>query len=249
MSKESFRRDLRRTFDEITGAPSSNLGDKVRSRLDEPVEQRAPMWAAGLAAALIAVIVVGVLVVVHPFNRNNVGLVGGSPTPSASPSPLPSPSPSPAPPVYECTAQTHIAAGYTPPPNASITAVRVGNHPATQTQPYPYDQITIEFKDARHGDITIDVQPNSTFMEGGSGAPVKLAGKYGLKITLRNTDEHPDYSGPTDYKKDYPQLKEARLMEDSEGVVTWGVGLANPACYRVVMLDNPTRLVIYLQIQ
>lgn len=243
MSKESFRRDLRRTFDEITGSPSSNLGDKVRSRLDEPVEQRAPMWAAGLAAALIAVIVVGVLVVVHPFNRN-VGVVGPGPTPSASPSPLPTVSPSPSAPAYECNAQTRIAAGYTPPPNASITTVKVGNH-----SDKGFDQITITFKDTRHGTITIDVQPNSTFIEDGSGAPVKLAGKYGLKILITETDEHPDYSGPTDYKPNYPQLKEARLMGDFEGRVTWGVGLASPACYRVQMLDNPTRLVIYLQIK
>ena len=244
MSKESFRRDLRRTFDEITGSPSSNLGDKVRSRLDEPVEQRAPMWAAGLAAALIAVIVVGVLVVVHPFNRNNVGLVGGSPTPSASPSPLPTLSPSPSAPAYECTAQTHIAAGYTPPPNASITTVRVGNH-----SDQGFDQVTITFKDTRHGDITIDVQPNSTFIQDGSGASVKLAGKYGLRILITEADEHPDFTGSTDLKPGYTQLKEARLMGDFEGRVTWGLGLASPACYRVQILDNPTRLVIYLQIK
>ena len=240
MSKESFRRDIRRAFDEITGSPSASLGDKVRSRLDEPVEHRAPVWATGLAAALIVVIAVGVLIVVRPFNRN-VGLVG-NPTPSASPIPTPSPSPSPL--QYECSAQTRIA-GPPAPPTAYITAVRVGDHHMDG-----FDQITIEFKDTVHGTITIDVQPNSTFIEDGSGAPVKLAGKYGLRILIKDADEHTDFAGSTDFKNpSFLQLKEARLMGDFEGHVTWGLGLASPACYRVEMLENPTRLVIYLQIK
>ena len=240
MSKESFRRDIRRAFDEITGSPPPSLGDKVRSRLDEPVEQRAPMWAPALAAALIAVIVIGVLIVVRPFSRPNIGVVG-NPSPSASPSPIPTPSPTP---KWECTAQTRIA-GEPAPPLAYITAVRVGDDHQDG-----FDQITIEFKDAVHGTITIDVQPNSTFIQDGSGAEVTLAGKYGLRILITGADEHTDFSGSTDLKNpNFLQLKEARLMGDFEGHVTWGLGLANPACYRWEMLDNPTRLVIYLQIQ
>jgi len=239
MSKESFRRDIRRAFDEITGSPSPSLGDKVRSRLDEPVEQRAPMWAPALAAALIAVIVIGVLIVVRPFGRPNIGVVG-NPSPSASASPIPTPTPTP---KYECTVLTRVA-GPAAPPLAFITAVRVGSHPDQG-----YDQVTIEFKDTVHGTITVEPQANSTFIQDGSGASIKLAGTYGLRIKITGADEHTDYSGATDYKKDFPQLKEARLMGDFEGVVTWGVGTASPACYRAEMLENPTRLVIYLQIQ
>jgi hypothetical protein len=241
MTKESFRKDIRRAFDDISGSPSPALGDKVRSRLDEPVEQRAPVWAAGLAAVLIAAIVVGVLVVVHPFNRNQVSLAGPSPTPAASASPIPTPSPTP---PYDCTAQTRIA-GPAAPPLAYVTAVRVGDH-----RDLGYDQITIEFKDTVHGTITIDVQPSSTFIQDGSGAEVTLAGKYGLRIQITGADEHTDFSGSTDLKNpSFLQLKEARLLGDFEGHVTWGLGLASPACYRVEMLDNPTRLVVYLQIK
>ncbi len=234
MSKESFRRDLRRAFDEITGSPSPSLSGRVRSRLDEPVEQRAPMWAAGLAAALIATIVIGVLVVVHPFNRQN-GLVGGaSPTPSVVVSPSPGPTP------FDCSgAQTHISAPPAP-PTAYVTDVRVGTHPG-------FDRITIEFKDALHGDVTVEVQPTSTFVQDASGENVKLAGTYGLKIRISGADEHTDYSGSTDFKPGYSELQEARLMGDNEGVVTWGLGLNAPACYQVTILDNPTRLVIDIQ--
>ena len=37
---------------------------------------------------------------------------------------------------------------------------------------------------------------------------------------------------------------EARTIGDIEGVVTWGLGVAGPACTRVLTLSAPARLVV-----
>src|SRR5229473_3744661 len=89
---QNFRRDLKREFDAISGSPSPALSARVRAALAENRPARTgPFWMAGLAAGLIAVIVVGVLVVAS-FNRHQTSnLPGTAPSPSASPSASPSP--------------------------------------------------------------------------------------------------------------------------------------------------------------
>jgi hypothetical protein len=52
------------------------------------------------------------------------------------------------------------------------------------------------------------------------------------------------YFGAADFRTGFPQLREARLLGDFEGYVTWGLGLAHPSCKRVFKLTGPTRLVI-----
>ena len=61
MTREDFRRELGDAFDSISGPPSPALSDRVRSALVEAPERRGPVWIAALAAAVIAVILVGVL--------------------------------------------------------------------------------------------------------------------------------------------------------------------------------------------
>ena len=61
MSNENFRRELGHVFDEVAGTPSAALSDRVRSSLAEAPEQRGPFWIAGVAAAVIAAVVIGVL--------------------------------------------------------------------------------------------------------------------------------------------------------------------------------------------
>src|SRR5216684_6434627 len=84
MSKD-FRRDLNREFDSISGSPSPALSARVRVALAENRPSRTgPFWMAGLAAGLIAAIVVGVLVVAS-FNRHQTSVLPGTaPTPSAA---------------------------------------------------------------------------------------------------------------------------------------------------------------------
>src|ERR1700675_3312443 len=93
MTNENFRRELGNVFDEMTGSPSSALPDRVRSSLANVPEQRGPYWIAGIAAAAIAAVVIGVLFVANPLNHQPNRIVpgsGSSPTPSAAASSTPS---------------------------------------------------------------------------------------------------------------------------------------------------------------
>ena len=250
MSK-NFRRDLNREFDSISGSPSPALSARVRAALAENKPARTgPFWMAGLAAGLIAAIVVGVLVVAS-FNRHQTSVLPATaPTPSASPSasPTASPSASPSPvatptsnlPAFVCGVNTSLS-----PPQAPLSAyvsdVRTGTHDG-------YDRITITFTDGLPGSISLKPQNSATFASGGGqGGNVTIAGHAGILVTMSSADEHTSYTGPTDLKTGYAVLAEARQIQDFEGYVQWALGLQTTACYRAFTLANPTRLVIDIQ--
>jgi hypothetical protein len=245
MTNESFRRELGHVFDDMAGSPSSALPDRVRSSLANLPEQKGPYWIAGLAAAVIAVVVIGVLFVGNPLNHQPSRIVPGagtSPTPSASLAPTPSSSPTPSSnlPAFTCSSSTqHFDFAQVPPP-ALVDAVRPGTHAG-------YDRLTIEFNTGHPTDLGMSEQNNATFTQGASGQPIALLGNAGILVTIQGADEHTDYSGPIDFKTGYPALVEARQVQDFEGTVQWGLGLSQPACYRAFFLTNPTRLVIDVQ--
>lgn len=240
MSNEDFRRELGSVFDEMAGSPSAALPDRVRSSLANVPEQRGPYWIAGIAAAVIAAVVIGVLVVANPLNRPT-GTIG--PAPSASPSPGASPSSSPTPdsnlPPFVCASSTTIPNSVAP-LSAYIDDVRAGTHAG-------YDRLTIEFQNGQPQSIKVEPQTNATFTRDGIGDTVQLAGNNGLLISIFSGDAHTAYSGPTDIKTGYTGLLEVRLVGDFEGYVHVGLGLSKPACYRAFILTNPTRLVIDIQ--
>jgi hypothetical protein len=246
---ENFRRELGHLFDEMAGTPSAALPDRVRSSLSNVPEQRGPYWIAGVAAAVIAVVVIGVLFVANPLNHQSNRIVpgaGSSPSPSAAASPSPSSSAQATPPdsglpPFVCNSVTTIVEPTTtPPPVAYVDIVRTGTHAG-------YDRITIEFRSSGPASIDISPQRSPTFTQGASGQLVTLVGSAGLLVTIHGSDEHTDYSGPLDYKTGYPVLLEARQVQDFEGTVQWGLGLSKPACYRAFFLTNPARLVIDTQ--
>jgi hypothetical protein len=249
VTNENFRRELGQVFDDMTGTPSAALPDRVRSSVTDAPEQRGPFWIAGVAAAVIAVVVIGVLVVANPLNRNSTVVPGAasSPTPSASAQPSSSPSPSTPPdsslPPFTCTTSTgFVTKPTTPasPPVAFIDAVRLGTHSG-------YDRITIEFNNGIPSSVDVTPQSDAKFTQGASGQPIVLAGSAGILITMHGADEHTAYSGATDFKTGYPALVEARQVQDFEGVVQWALGLSKSACYRAFFLTNPARLVIDIQ--
>ena len=243
MSRQDFRRDLNRAFEAMSGPPSPALSARVRSALNERAPARpGPFWIAGLAAGLIAAIVIGVFVVSN-FNRHLTSTVPGA-VPTASPSLPVTPTPAQTPPdsslpAFVCASSSPITYGSAP-TVAFIDAVRTGTHTG-------YDRITIEFQNGQPSSVELRPQTNATFTQGASGQGVTLAGSAGLLIIIHSADEHTAYSGATDFKTKYPVLLEARQMEDFEGVVQWGLGLSKSACYRAFFLTNPTRLVIDIQ--
>ena len=243
MTREDFRREIGDAFDSISGSPDPALPERVRAGLVEAPEQRGPVWIAALAAAVIAVILVGVLLVGNPLNRGPLVpgvVVHPTPTPCSAtcPPPVLTPSPSPTASPIECISGTATLANQTAPPLALIDAARTGTHGV-------YDRLTIEFKTARTGTVTITTQANTKFVRDGIGDTVTLAGRSGLLIKITGADNHTAFSGSTDIKSPtFRGILEMRLVGDFEGTVQWGVGLGLSPCFSATILSNPTRLVI-----
>jgi hypothetical protein len=245
MTNENFRRELNQVIDDMAGSPSAALSDRVRSSVAAAPEQRGPFWIAGLAAAIIAALVVGVLLVADPLNRprSTAGpRAGASPTASALASPSANPSASPTPeanlPPFVCAAS---ALGATPAPAvAFISAVRTGTHPG-------YDRLTIEFNNGQPANTEFRTQSGTAFTNSPRGDQVTLAGKNGILVVVHGADLHTSYNGPTDLKTGYATLVEVRQVEDFEGVVQLALGVSGAPCYRTFFLTNPNRLVIDIQ--
>jgi hypothetical protein len=245
LSNDDFRRELNDAFDGIAGSPSPALRDRVRSSVSQAPEERGPYWIAAVAAALLAVAIVGVLFVFNPLNRHPVPVgPGPSPTPSASASPAASPSPSASPSAtptasYVCTASAPITNSKAP-AVAYVNAVRTGAHTG-------FDQLTVQFSNGQPSSIQLQPQAGTSFMSSPSGQTVTLAGQNGILVTIHGADAHTSYTGSRDIKTGDRRLVEVRIVQDFEGVVQFALGIAGPACYRVQILPNPVRLVIYIQ--
>ncbi len=246
MSNESFRHELGHAFDDIAGSPSQGLSDRVRSSVANAPEQRGPFWLAGVAAAVLAAIAVGVFFMTNPLHRPPASAGPGVATPATSPSPSPSASPAPSPAAtatpspYTCAAAPTITSSSAP-VVAFIDALRTGTHAG-------YDRLTVEFKDGQPASIELRPQSGTSFTQGASGQTVTLAGSNGILVVIHGADLHTSYGGSTDIKTGYSALAEVRQVEDFEGVVQLALGISGPACYRVSVLSNPTRLVIDIQV-
>ncbi|MFI5282564.1 MAG: hypothetical protein ACHQ0J_05480 [Candidatus Dormibacterales bacterium] len=233
MTNENFRRELGHVFDEMSGSPSSALPDRVRSSIANAPEQKGPYWIAGVAATLIALVVIGVLFVGNPLKHQSPKIVPGT-----GPSPTATASPTPAAP-FVCTSSAPITSTGAP-------AVVFIDSLQANTQA-GYDQLTIGLQNGQPGSIELRPQSGTTFTLGASGQTVALAGKNGLLVVIHGADLHTSYSGSTDLKPGYPALVEVRQIEDFEGVVELGLGVAGQPCFRTSVLANPARLVIDIQ--
>jgi hypothetical protein len=190
-------------------------------------------WAA---LAALSVFLLGCTASTTP-----VGAVNTQTATQARTGPLISPPPvtPPTPPgdVATAFACKDSAGGKAESGTANVIAVRLGE----QGQ---FDRFVLQF-DSQVPIFTVKRQSKTAFVQGGSGQPVTLNGSVGVLITLRATSESSTYSGPTDMTHpEFAVLKEARVIEDFEGTVQWGIGLAPPACMRAFTLSDPARLVI-----
>src|SRR6267143_2173077 len=138
-------------------------------------------------------------------------------------------------PAFTCTDKsggTGSAAG-------TVYDVRVAHHNG-------YDRLVIGFPTASAmPQYQLNRQSTTHFVRDASGQPVTLQGSAGVRLVLRNSDI---VSGsPSDLKPNLPEIKEVAQIGNFERVVSYGVGLATPACVRVLELGSPTRLVIDVQ--
>ena len=122
---------------------------------------------------------------------------------------------------------------------ATIYDIRVAHHDG-------YDRLVIGFPTANTlPQYLLTRQATSTFMRDASGQSVTLDGSAGTRIVLRNTNI--TQGVPTDVKPQLLAIREVDQIGNFEGVVSYGMGLATPACFRVLELTGPTRLVIDVQ--
>lgn len=136
-------------------------------------------------------------------------------------------------PAYSCGTVSGGSAGH----YGHVTSVRVGKH-AT------YDRFVVQFSKPGIPAYTVTPKSSARFWLDGSGRPVTLRGAAGIKLVLHPASGQGTFSGPTDIRTGFLQLREARQLGDFEGYVSWGLGLAHQSCKRVFTLTNPSRLVI-----
>lgn len=172
------------------------------------------------------------------------GLAGAGAATQSSPSPATGASPSTtattdqAPPsglpAFSCIESTGDGTG-----RAMVTKARA----ATASG---YDRFVLEF-DGAVPSYRVKQNASATFVEDASGKAVHLVGSSGVLITLRNSGSAASFNGPADVLYGWPELKESRQLGDFEGTVSWGLGLAQPRCFRAFTLTSPDRLVIDVQ--
>jgi hypothetical protein len=135
--------------------------------------------------------------------------------------------------TFQCSNVTRTSGSHT-----NVADVRMGRHDN-------FDRIVFEFAGPLSA-FKVERQANSTFTQDPSGRRVTLDGSAGVRVVL-TTASSMTYTGPRDFKPEFPAIREARLVGDFESVTTWGIGLSRPSCLRVFTLASPNRLVIDVQ--
>jgi hypothetical protein len=186
----------------------------------------------GVAAVLVVAVAAGVMFALNANRPQPTGSVPVGTTNAASTVVAES-----AQSAFSCGSSTISARQMVP--TAFVDALRTGSHVG-------YDRMTVEFKNAQPGSISIRPQAGTTFNQSPSGMAVKVAGSHGILVVIRGADAHTAYSGLHDIKTRFSGLVEVRVLEDFEGQISLGLGVKT-ACYRASVLSNPVRLVIDTQ--
>jgi len=123
--------------------------------------------------------------------------------------------------------------------SGTVSAIRIAHHDG-------YDRLVIGFATSNSmPQYQLTRQASSTFVRDASGQPVALEGSAGIRAVLQNSDI---VSGlASDFKPRLPEIREVANIGDFERVVSYGIGLKTAACFRVLELSGPTRLVIDVQ--
>ncbi len=126
---------------------------------------------------------------------------------------------------FSCMART--GGSITSPPSL-VTHLRVSRH-------HHFDRFVVRL----HGPLgqwSVTPQNSATFTRDPSGLPVTLLGSAGLAVVVHGALAHNSAGMPTvpsDLQPGLPTILEVRQIGDFEGVVSWGVGLRQAACFRV----------------
>jgi spore germination protein GerM len=131
---------------------------------------------------------------------------------------------------------------------AQIADVRVGSH---GSGPSGYDRIVFEFQGPGIPEVMLGAG-TPPFRRDPSDLPLPVEGSSFLVLALRGaTAVTPEgtitYGGPISFAPGFAALTELKEAGDFEAVSSWVAGLTGPSCHRLLVLENPTRLVIDLQ--
>jgi hypothetical protein len=172
------------------------------------------------------------------------------PSPTATPTPSGSPSPSASPIASQTPGATPVAcpaqSGGSNANQAQITAIRAAHNPG-------FDRVVFEFGPSSVG--TYGLPPWSiavaTEFVGTSGRQVPVDGNAFLSVRMSNASTVDPTTGKqtftqTDIHPGLTLLREVKLIDDFERVMTWGLGLERLACAKVTELAGPVRLVVDL---
>ncbi|OHV29123.1 MULTISPECIES: AMIN-like domain-containing (lipo)protein [Pseudofrankia] len=96
------------------------------------------------------------------------------------------------------------------------------------------DLIRFGFQPAAPMDVTARYVPRSALIQDGSGLPVAVRGQSFVQVVLRGAAAHDERGGPTAPRDLFPvpattNVVQVRLGGDFEGVVTYFIGLREPA--------------------
>ena len=128
-------------------------------------------------------------------------------------------------------------------PIANIVDVRTGSHSGFDRAVFEFEQGTPELTLSR-------AEP--PFSADGSGMPIEVDGDSFLALVMRGGSKQTDegtssYDGPTEFTDVGPALLHLVEGGDFERQSTWYFGLAEEECVRVLLLDDPHRLVIDIE--
>jgi hypothetical protein len=172
---------------------------------------------------------------------NGSGSGSSSSPPSATPTPAvttPPPSPRPSVPAgFECGASLGGGSGSSGgnPAGPTVTAVRAGGHTG-------FDRFVLEF-DGPIRNYEVVTQDTPAFTLDPQGTTVTLEGTSGVLITIRHQNWQA-YTGPSGMRPGLPFLKQARMVQNFEGTMQWGLGIQGSPCIQVTTLSSPVRLVV-----
>jgi hypothetical protein len=129
-----------------------------------------------------------------------------------------------------------------------LSAVRASRHEG-------YDRVVFEFTAASSLPGYSVSYVDEPVTEDGSGKQVEVAGDHVVLVRMEHAsgadltkESAPQtYTGPTRFTPGTPEVSELVRTGDFEGVLSWAIGVHDKVAFRVLALQNPSRLVIDLQ--
>ncbi|TMC06204.1 MAG: hypothetical protein E6J41_19615 [Chloroflexi bacterium] len=205
---------------------------------------RTPLLAAGATVLAVALIVASVLVGQYIGSRHSPAAtptVTTAPTAGAPSTATPRPTAS-AVPVPLAGFGTGLFAG-----GAAISGRLTSVASVRAASQSGYDRFVIDLGSSPLQQYEVRTQTAPRFALDPKGETVTLDGARGVLIVLRGASNHDSFAGATDVHVGLPAIREARMVGDFEGVVSWALGIDGPGYVRVTTLTGPDRLVVDVQ--